>query len=758
MFKAPKFYLYQIFTFSLLFNLTLAQSNIPNREMIILLETTNAENINHTLQAPSEYSFQKIMHPTGLTAMTMTLLIALYQKAAPIIANKSLIKNIVDHQNLFSHFLHLDLNSLYNLYGHYNRFKGPRVLENFKTNCLYITKSLSEINKKLTQISPKDLKNQDAIIKELEKIAQNPPFNFQSLPTHMKELNKDIDKIQGLQMEMIIYILSNRINFNDWQIKQVNDDIFLFIPKDYIKNLKINTSKGQKPSQAFTDLELELGLKVEHMRTIGRNFFEQPTYQFYQEIPFVKSLEQIFITNSELKKYKLTQNKNIWSMHMAGHGFSKCPQLEILPQLYELKKLFEKQLKAAQADIKVKNNRNAHATYTKYLHKLNKLNNEIRRIESFIHSSNDKRDHGLIASLPINEFREILKFFNDEIEMAIFHYTSCFAGGSHLIAPYIEIDKNGKEKALTFKYPIICGCPAENTSLLEYPFMNLPPYQSSSNSTTNCSPLDIKNINFKNKRLKLHTTLKFKKFFAAAKKGIQNNKEKLLLACHCLHPFTTNSYAINDFIANIPLVRMAHSDYFEPIQRDNSYTILNAQNSSRPITINKEATLIYSDYIQGKLTLNKSGEKQNIPHLISMIPGFALHTFENISSSTLNFNEVINSFLTFPELGSSKIFWIKKLECKNENQSKEIFNDVIITRNVFNSDTLARCNGRPTRLENCAYFSKNDHKTEKLSWDGPFISDNNFKVNPWNNNDHKKECLHNFPKLANLVNPVLQSI
>lgn len=747
MFKAFKFCLYQLFTLSLLFN-TIQSNEILNREMIILLETTDAENIDKTLEAPSKYHFQQIMHPVGMAAMTLTLLIALDQKVSPIITNKALLKNVIDHQNLFSDFLNLDINSLYNLYGHYNRFQGHMVLDNFKTNCRYIAKSLSEITKKIHHISKStDLKDKNLNAnKILEKIASDPLFNLQSLPRNILMLNNDPMKIQALQMEMMVYTFCNSINFNDWQIKKVNEDIFMLIPKDYIKNLNLKNSQTKVHSQKFTDLEIQLGLKIDHMKNIDRSFFEQPFLQ-YQEIPFIKSLQQIFITNSDIKTYNLNQiGKIIWSMHMAGHGLPKCRQLGVLPQLQELKKLFETKLQN-------------HKAYKNYLHKIKKLEREIRRMESFIFSP-DKKDHGLITSLPINEFRDMLKFFNEEIEIILFHYTSCYAGGAHLIEPYVEIDNVGIRKPLNLKYTVICGCPAENTSILEYPYLNLPPYENPNKpTTTQCTKLEIKDIDLKNKRLKFHGTLNFKKFFAAVKKGIHNDKEKLLLASHSLHPFKSKIDPYSELIANIPLVRMAHSDHFEPIQRNNSYLILDAKNCSKPIVINKEAVLLYNEYISGKMTLEKLGTYQNPPHLFSMIPGFALHTFEEIDSSSLNLNEIVNSFLTFPELSSSKIFWIKKLKCRNKKQSKETFNDVIIMRNVFNSDTLARCDGHnKTRLETCAYFSTNSNNKAKLTWDGPFIEDNNYRINPWKNDDHKEECLHNFPKLANFLNPVLQSI
>jgi len=780
MFKKFTFYLFPII---LLFQATLTTNQIPNREAIILLETLNEENLGITLNANNRYVSLKELHPKGIGAMTVTMLIALYQQAAPIIANKSLIKNVIDHQNLHTDFVKLDRNSLYNKYSRFNKFKGRLSLDNFRENYQYLNRTTNEVNKILGQQIKNDTK--EHVYQILNKIETDKRFNIQHLPQNISNLIKDIPATNSLCLEMVIYTLCSWIDFQNWEIKQVNEDIFLMIPNNYIQDLHLkntvsNISASITPSK-LTNLELELGLKIDHMKKVNRNFFEQPIQKNTLEVPFVKSLEQIFITNDDIKKANPDKvTKHIWSLYFAGHGLPKCAPIAILPQMEELKNLSKKRLRSPKFKECLtyeKNRREAqlsgltnidnhiyqckhHASCKQEMDKIKKIDREIQKIKSGAFCL-DKTSQGVIASLSVDEFRDVLKFFNHALETTFLYYTSCFAGGVHLLEPYTEAP--GSNKPLILNYSVISGTPAENMSLQEFPAINLPPY-SKTGITQQFEPsqIHIQDIDIPNKRLKLNTTLQFKRFFGALRKGIHNDRKSLIMASYSLHPHIDSTGKImDDSIANIPLVRFANTDHFETIPGDNSSTILDAKNSSKPLTIDKQSALIYTDHISGKISLNKLGEYQNIPKLFSMLPGFACHTFEEISSSTLSLKEVVNAFLTFPELGSSKIFWIKKLECAHSgisNLRTKTFKDVIIMRNVFNSNSLARCtNNNLAPLENCAYLSDTS-KESKLTWNGPFLEDNNYKINICGKSEHKEECINSFPTITSFLSPVLQSI
>jgi len=763
MFKKLSLYL-----LALLFSTVTANNQIPNREIIALLDTRHSEHIDQTLNESTDYNFAQTAKPLGIGAITSTLLIALYQQAAPIIANKSLIKNVIDHQNIFSDFINLERSALYKKYGHYNKFKGNLALDNFKIICQYMSKSVARINGALQQLITNE--NEDDIYQALNIVVTDKRFNLQFAPSNIKKISKNRSAIGALTLEMITYLLCSTIDFHkDWQIKQVNDDIFLLVPNNYIQHLNLTHIASNLPATPHAYTNLELGLKVDRMKNVSTSFFEQSIQQNNKQIPFTQSLEQIFITNNDIKKsFSTQQAKHIWSVYISGHGLPKDQQANLLSQIHILKNIAQKKLnnprfKDCLQYEKNKQNSNHfnqckhHASCQKHIATIKNLNQEIRRIESLAQTTN-----GIIASLSIEEFRDVLKFLNDKIETEFLYYTSCFAGGTHLIKPYTEII-DGISKPLLLKYSIISNTTSENRAIHELSVIHLPPYAKTGVSTPyEPSELHIQDIDIPHKTLKLATSLNFNRFFETLRRGGHNNNETLLLVSYSLHPHIDHcGKIIHQRIANIPLIRLANTDHFQPIPNDNSSVIVNDKNSSKPTVINKNVALIYSKYIPGKLIINTSIEFQEPPRLISMIPGFAMHTFEEISSSTLNLQEIVNSFLTFSDLASSKIFWIKKLECKNNDPQNKvtkgtqatILKDVIITRNMFNKDISAQC-----PLETCAYYSTLANKEEKLTWNGPLIATDNYTIKSCNETEHKEECLNFFPHAASYLNPVLQNV
>ena len=760
MFKKLSFYLVAV-----IFNATLLGNSLPNREMIILLETYNNETLNKTLEAPNIYRYGEIVHPVGIGAISVSLLVALYQQAAPIIANKSLIKNIIDHQNLFFDFINLDRKTLHQKYYKYNRFRGRMAFDIFRKNCQRTSNLTLEANKMLSNLIKDGNNNFDQI---LDHISKHPKLQGDSYP-EIRDAITNASYINSINLEMKILFLCSSIDFyTNWDIKQVNSDIFLLIPKNYIKNLDINvhteTAVPQNKIAKYTNLELELGLKIDHMKTIKRDFFdEQPIQSCTREISIPKSLEQIFLTVDDIKTahyHKLL--KHTWSIHMSGHGEPQNIQFNVLPQLYELKNLYTSKLGTGKTLIYEENiskhikNQNLISKHNqKYVAKIKKLDQEIKKIEER-KRLNNKLDQAMINSLSINEFRDILKFFNDKIETAFLYYFSCFSAGQHLVEPYQE-----KGKSLILKYTVMTGTLSENESLQEIPFINIPPYFTEQHQFI-FNSMDISDIDIKSKKLCMTTSLQFGNFFKLLRKGIHNNPNNLILLPYSLHPHVNQfGKILPQKIANIPLVRYANTNHFQTILHDNSSTILDNKNCTKPLIINTISSLIYSDYISGKITLNKLEDEQ-IPKLVSMTPGSALHVFEEINSSTLNLKEIINSFLTFPELNSSKIFWIKKLQCPGSdspNKNNNIFKDIIILRNVFNSNALALCSQEELLpVENCAYFSTNTNREKKLTWEGSFVNDYNSKIIPCTDNLHKEECLNCFPQAQNILSHVLQSI
>jgi len=116
----------------------------------------------------------------------------------------------------------------------------------------------------------------------------------------------------------------------EWIIKYIGGPEFiLFIPRTY-KNLGAYTSssKALKRSDNLTPIELELGLKIDHMdgmpseqfiKTFGTSWpaAKQEAHTEY----FRPSFDQLFVTNAEYKKYNVPFNElPRWVFYMVGHG------------------------------------------------------------------------------------------------------------------------------------------------------------------------------------------------------------------------------------------------------------------------------------------------------------------------------------------------------------------------------------------------------------------------------------------------------
>ena len=99
------------------------------------------------------------------------------------------------------------------------------------------------------------------------------------------------------------YMLMSRICFQPerWIIKKINDSLMLLLPKQYIESLFIESNKIQewhKGSGLSSEVELKLGLKINHMKTIS---IEEINSSYPVEFAdyFIDSLDSIFCKKSD---------------------------------------------------------------------------------------------------------------------------------------------------------------------------------------------------------------------------------------------------------------------------------------------------------------------------------------------------------------------------------------------------------------------------------------------------------------------------
>ena len=116
------------------------------------------------------------------------------------------------------------------------------------------------------------------------------------------------------------------LDFKDaeWVIKEVNENLVLFFTHDYLQELKIEKSEAQKISSTpeLTELELRLGLKINHMKTITSETLQaevQGNSNYFLEALFTQ--KSLFVTKSDYPN-PFPENLHIpvWSFYMMGHG------------------------------------------------------------------------------------------------------------------------------------------------------------------------------------------------------------------------------------------------------------------------------------------------------------------------------------------------------------------------------------------------------------------------------------------------------
>jgi|GEM_PF-2870452 len=174
-----------------------------------------------------------------------------------------------------------------------------------------------------------------------------------------------------------------------WIIKKVNDALYLLIPIQYLCDLNINEAAVMAfdDKASFTQVEQQLGIKVNHMKTVTDiDEIKRPVPVPYVAQYFLDALydptrenpSSIFMTK---KDYYACKNNNIptWSFFIGGHGIMGVS----------------------------------------------------------------------IAYLLVHQFKNVLNFFEQELLVKLVYYLSCYGAGVNSKALYEDAEK-GVDKAYPF--------------------------------------------------------------------------------------------------------------------------------------------------------------------------------------------------------------------------------------------------------------------------------------------------------------------
>lgn len=244
------------------------------------------QNMQESLQEAEKYTYTPrellvLLDETekdGIYTVGSNLLIALAQKAAPILVSASLVKNVLSD------------------YGK-NIPKEPEYKRLFQKSAGKVGKERSE-----------------ALVKIITNVSQ---FLYD----------------QGYDKEKTAYkyILLQAAHFDpkEWVIKRVHDFLYLFIPVTYLNAKNIDVDGVRKDTAHITTVaELQLGLHVNHMQTIGiEHILEQSVQETSDTSYFMKAVyndqarkSDIFCLRSEYRGKEVPLPA--WTILMMGHGYT----------------------------------------------------------------------------------------------------------------------------------------------------------------------------------------------------------------------------------------------------------------------------------------------------------------------------------------------------------------------------------------------------------------------------------------------------
>ncbi len=648
----------------------ISRNNIKcsNREIIVLIETGNTENILRTLNSNIDYNLKKEVEPLGVGAISTMYLAAMYQEEAPILISKKLITNILEHSKLFQDFLNLSPEQIKQKYLNYPKYYSIDFIRDFKDSCLYVNKIYNQINSEIKLRINSFLSNKDQSKERfVQRIIRDKKINQLPIPYLFGKFSSSNTRFY-IWLDIIINIICNNVPYNNWLIKKVDSEIYLLVPKKYLDKLQISYKDIRYlNSKTLTDTELKLGLKVNHL--IDANFTDRDLLEGTRarNQDFISSLDKIFVSKSN-NKYK-----NTWSIYCGGHGTYDSAEKMFLPQLKILKKYYKEESR-----------KNPNQEYFRNLSMIQTKINDIKPYIKAYMFNNLKHLNGTIISLAKTQFQKLLKFFNDNIDTAFLYYTSCYSGGINLLEPYTE-----NSKPLILDYDIALGTLAENISLQHVAFLTIPDFFNINGTLSR----NLSDFSVNKRSLRVKTALNFKKYFKSLRIGNHKDLKGLQSIILNVNPYfySYNGQTKIDYISNIPSVRFRNSSYFQTLDNQ-EICMINGINSMNQINLNKDVVLLGADYIQGTLNIIKSPSC-----IVSILPGNLSHVIERVTAPNLSLKNIIKPFLFLKDLKAPKIFWIKELVCSNSfdmqflnlpYKKDLILYDVIIMRNVLNSEKL----------------------------------------------------------------------
>ncbi len=619
----------------------------PTHNLIVLLDYGQSEELQRIGSVPAHTEAGTLHPSTSLGAITSTALPALFQQAAPILISKSILKSIACRKKIFKDFIEQDLSYLKNTYRHQPITRAPS-LGLFKQHCRYALSMYQNIKADLEKIF--NTGSEEEIRKAIDTLTSNKTYLEASAPRSLQIYSSHQSYNDRLHRELQVYLLCYLAPLEQYAIKDVSPEAALLVPHTndatYIPNLT-----------EITPAEKACGLKLQHLNDLTIEDLRKKTPIRF-DTPLSALIKHIMVTKAE-------GSTAVWALYMAGHGLPAYPERQQVDFLEKLKLFYEKQIKAP-----------SNQSYRTQQTLKNRLNSILERLEHTL-----RRLRGLppthervICSTSCAEFQKTLSFFNTEIDVSLLYYTCCFAGGDHLDTPY---------RNKTYTYDIIVGSVSDAESFQDPIMLLIPPYASfRKGDTIHVEGISSDSFDTKRKCLTLRTTCHFDKYFAEARKPNRNTGTLAQL----LHPYVTIEHGVRQrYHENIAHVRPAGSSQFTIIPAPAIHTV--SQHDTTVLPESSEVVCVKHAKM-GNIIVNNP-----IASIISLLPGAACHMMSSVRAPKTTLSELADACLTLPSLSSSKVFYVKEIECKSSSiipftSENSMITDVVVLRNVPTTEGL----------------------------------------------------------------------
>lgn len=489
-------------------------------------------------------------------AVTIGFLTNLYSPSVPLLLSASLWHNVLNYAQLAYDLRDLSAQDIKKKYyddspenTKLNSFKDEKYIKKLQK----ITKKLFEIyhdiNDDLTRFSY--LSDPKAYVQSLSK------YNDQTLGgVLLDQQDKDLWQYYANLLVYVVAVEKVKAE-NEWIMKKVSDEVFLFIPRTYLINVEKATLAFRDSNLAdlktrITALEQEIPRQDELIKELKKNLIEAqesgpPSKQEilglnYQTLSDIQDAFQgsinYFVATKTLEDYSDQFIKVLKNL------FSSSATLPIATL---------RRVKNIKGTVKIEPDKNSWLPWDPSFCRWN--------FYGAGHGSRTVQNQSafLIMGLSNASFKDLLIFLST-IRTNFFLYVSCYAGGQRLENIYVNEDKS-----LHYMFTIAVGALTDAPAGVHLNFTLL--------------PLDMRGeLDQKMKKLIPNFTQNFAQFFSGLHMGesyIMEDSKKRYLSRPTLKEIINTAHPFYDPItnkltsfANVPQIRFPGSAWFDVVDLD----------------------------------------------------------------------------------------------------------------------------------------------------------------------------------------------